>query len=340
MRTIAPYRLTAGALCAISLVAVAQQPYKVVDHWKIGGNGGWDYLLADAPNHRLYVTHNARVEVIDTTTGKAVGAVTGFKSTHGIALDAAGKFGYISDGAGNAVAVFDRSTLAVVATIPTEMNPDGIVFEPVTKTVWAFNGRSQSASVIDTATRSVVATIKLPGKPEFPQVDGKGTVFVNIEDKNTIVRLNAADKKITATWPLASCDSPSGLSYDAQGARLFSVCDGKKMAVTNAATGAQLALVTIGDGPDAADYDAKNGLAFSSNGDATLTVVDTRNGYKVIQTVTTVKGARTMTYDSAADRIYLSSAQYGPAPAATTAAPRPRPAVLPDSFTILVVGRK
>ena len=188
-------RLFAAAVVFCLLAApvplVAQQPYHVIDHWKLGGEGGWDYLLADSSAHRLYVTHGARVEVIDTQTGKPVGAITGLHGTHGVALDNAGKFGYISDGGGNAVVVFDRSSLATVATIPAGTNPDGIVFEPATQTVWAFNGRSKDVTVIDAATRKVVATIPLPGKPEFPAVDGKGTVFDNIEDKNEIVRLDA-----------------------------------------------------------------------------------------------------------------------------------------------------
>ncbi len=332
--------LAAAAVCIAGSCAAAQQAYSVVDRWKVGGTGGWDYLLADPPQHRLYVTHGTQVDVLDTATGKSVGSLLGFKGTHGIALDSDGKTGYISDGGANAVVVFDRGTLATIQSIPAGGNPDGIVFEPATKTVWAFNGRTRNATVIDAATHSVVATVELPGKPEFPQVDGKGNVFVNIEDKNSIVLISAADKKIVATWPLNGCESPSGLAHDHAGARLFSVCDGSRMAVTDAKTGRQMALATIGNGPDAAGYDAKDGLAFSSNGDGTLSVVDTRNGYKTIQTLTTAKGARTMAYDSEADRIYLSSAAYGPAPAATVAVPRPRPSVLPDSFTILVVGRK
>ncbi len=335
LRTVAP-----GALSIASLCAAAQAPYKVIDHWKIGGTGGWDYLLADPPQHRLYVTHNARVEVIDTTTGKVVGSITDLKGTHGVALDPAGNFGYISDGGANEVVIFDRKTLATVAKVPTGVNPDGIAFEPSTKTIWAFNGRSKSVTVIDAQSRSVAATIELPGKPEFPQVGADGIVFVNIEDRNTIVRLSAADKKITATWPLPGCESPSGMAIDTGHARLLSVCDGKTMAVTDAASGKQLALAPIGDGPDAAGYSKEHDLAFSSNGDGTLTVVDARAGYKVLQTLPTIKGARTMAYDAGSDRIYLSSASYGPAPAATAATPHPRPAVLPDSFTIVVVGRK
>jgi YVTN family beta-propeller protein len=327
-----------GLLAAPVLLA-GQQPYRILDHWKIGGEGGWDYLIADSGAHRLYVTHGTRVEVVDTQTGKPVGSINGLQGIHGVALDTAGKFGYISDGRANAVVVFDRATLATVASIPAGTNPDAIIFEPATQTVWTFNGRSNDATVIDAATQKVVATIPLPGKPEFAVVDGKGTIYNNIEDKNQIVRLDAHTRKLTATWP-AGCDSPSGLAFDIPGARLFPVCDGKKMAVVDSSTGKVLATPAIGDGPDAAGWDAKNKLAFASSGDGILSVVDASStDYKTIETLPTQRGARTMTYDSGADRVYLVTAEFGPRPDPTPQNPRPRPAIVPGSFTILVVGR-
>jgi YVTN family beta-propeller protein len=335
------------AVCAVLAVApgltayAADGPYAVVDKWVIGGQGGWDYLLADPSMHVVYLTHGQRVEVVDTKTGKAVGAITELKGTHGIALDTDGRYGYISDGQANAVVVFDRKTYAKVGSVATGTNPDGITFEPVTKTVWAFNGRSNDASVIDAATKKVVATIKLSGRPEFPAPDGKGTVFVNIESKNSIVKLDAKALKVTAEWPLTGCESPSGLAMDTAGRRLFSVCDGKKMAVTSADSGKVIKLVEIGDGPDAAGFDAKNQVAFSSNADGTLTVVDAKGSdYKVIQNVATPKRARTMSFDPSTGRVYLLAAEYGPAPAASAENPRPRPTVVPGSYSVIVVGKK
>jgi YVTN family beta-propeller protein len=326
----------------------AQQPYKILDRWKIGGDGGWDYLLADPPAHRLYITRGPQVLVLDTSTGKQIGAIAGMHGTHGIALDDAGKFGYISDGGGNAVVVFDRATLATVATIPTGgQNPDGIVFEPVTQTVWAFDGRSKDAAVIDAATRKVVANIPLPGKPEFPAVDGKGLVFDNIEDKNEIVRLDALGDKSAkgpwghrfAEWPLKDCDGPSGLAFDVAGARLFAVCD-KHMAVVDSNTGKALGNASIGDGPDAAGWDAAHKLAFASCGEGVLAVVDASTpSYATIETLPTQRGARTMAYDSATDRVYLVTADFGPAPSPTADNPHPRPALIPGSFTVIVIGR-
>jgi YVTN family beta-propeller protein len=328
------------ALCASASFAIAQQPYTVIDHWKIGGAGGWDYLLADPSAHRLYVTHGPRLEVLDTETGTIVGAITGLTATHGVALDEDGQFGYISDGGANAVVVFDRRTLSKVASIPAGTNPDGIVFEPVTRTVWAFIGRSKNVTVIDTKSRSVVATVQLPGKPEFPQADGNGNVFDNIEDKNSIVALDARSRSLRATWPLTGCESPSGLAIDREHERLFAVCDGNKMGVVETKSGKQIGVAAIGDGPDAAGYDSRGQLAFASSGDGILAVVDAAHGYKTIEMLPTMKGARTMAYDEHADRIYVVTAELGPRPEATAANPRPRPSILPNSFQVIVVGRK
>jgi len=324
-----------------SMAALAQKPYSVLTQWKIGGEGGWDYLTSDPAAHRLYVTHGPRVEVLDSDTGKVVGSITGLKGIHGVALDDSGKYGYVSDGGANAVVVFDRTSFATVASIPAGTNPDGIVFEPKTKTVWAFNGRSSNATVIDTAERKVVATIPLDGKPEFPVADGTGTVFANIETKNEIVRFDAAAKKLTATWPLANCDSPSGLAIDREGYRLFAVCDGGKMAVVDATSGKTVANPAIGDGPDAARYDGTRKLAFSSNGGGTLTIIDAgKPGYPVLQTLATQRGARTMTLDTTTGRLFLATATFGERPAPTAENPHPRPAIVPGSFTVLVVGQK
>jgi YVTN family beta-propeller protein len=320
--------------------AIAQKLFSLQTKWIVGGEGGWDYLAVDPAMPRLYVTHGTRVEVLDTDTGKLVGNISGLKGTHGVTFDDTGKFGYISDGGANTVIVFARASFEKVTSIPAGTNPDGLVFEPHTKTVWVFNGRSNNATVIDSTDHTVITTIPLPGKPEFPTVDGGGTVFVNIEDKNEIVRLDAATKMVTATWQLTGCDSPSGMAIDVAGHRLFSVCDDKKMIVIDSASGKSLAMPVIGEGPDAAAYDTVHRLAFSSNGDGTLTVVDAgRNNCPVLQLLATQKGARTMAFDPRSGRIYLVSAEFGPRPASTPENPHPRPSVVPGSFTVLVVGR-
>lgn len=329
----------AGALLLPSPAAAQQQQYRIQHKWTIGDEGGWDYLTADPAAHRLYVTHGTRVEVLDTNTGKVTGSIQGLQGIHGVALDNSGKYGYISDGRAGQVVIFDRASLKKVDSIPVGTNPDGIVFEPVTKTIWAFNGRSSNVSVIDTATQKVVATIALPGKPEFPVADGTGTIFDNIETKNSIVRLDAKTRMLTATWPLKNCDSPSGLAIDRAKRRLFTVCDSKTMNVVDADSGKVLATPPIGEGPDAAGFDPVHKLAFSSNGEGTLTVVDaSKDSYPVIQTLATQKGARTMSLDPSAGRVYLITAQFAPRPA--NAAPHTRPTILPGTFTVLVAGRQ
>jgi YVTN family beta-propeller protein len=335
---IAPFA-AAALVCIVPSVAAAQQPYHVIAHWKIGGAGRWDYMHADAKAHRLYVSHGETVDVIDTHNGKKIGSITGLHGTHGIALDTDGKYGYISDGGGDAVVVFDRKTLAKVATVPAGQNPDGIVFEPVTHTVWAFNGRSNTATVISAYTNMEVATIPLPGRPEFPVADGRGNVYDNITSTSQIARFDAQTKRITAVWPIG-CNNPSGLAIDTHGHRLFSVCRNQKMSVIDYKTGKVLATPSIGNGPDGARFSEKHKLAFASCGEGVLSVVDaSAPDYPTIETLPTQRGARTMAYDSETDRIYLDTAEFGPAPAPTADNPHPRPQAVPDSFTILVVGR-
>lgn len=315
--------------------AAAQKPYHIESKWSVPGNGGWDYLTVDSAAHRLYIAHGTKVDIQDLDTGKTLGTIHGLKHCHGIVIAPDGKTGFISDGGSNEVVVFDPAKMAKVDRIPTGGNPDGMAYEPATETLWVFNGTSSNATVIDVAQRKAIATVGLPGRPEFPVADGTGAIFVNLEDKNAIARLDAKAQKVTATWPLAGCKAPSGLAFDKAGSRLFSVCDGKKMAVTDAKTGESLATPTIGNEPDAAGYDAKNKFAFSSNGDGTLTVVDAGHaGYPVAQTLATQKGARTMAFDETTGRIYLVTARAGKlAPGAKRAAP------VPGSFTVLVVGR-
>jgi YVTN family beta-propeller protein len=340
-RTFARSLFVAALVCAFSAVAPAgaQGPYKILDQWKLADNGWWDYLLVDSSAHRVYITRGDHVDAIDATSGKLLGAISGLHGTHGVALNPDGKVGYISDGGGNAVVVFDRSNFSTIATIPVGTNPDCIIYEPATNTVWAFNGRSHDISVIDAATRKVVATIPVPGKPEFAVADGKGNVYNNIEDKSEVLKIDAREHKVTATWP-AGCESPSGLAMDIAGNRLFPVCDGKKMSVIDAGSGKLLANPEIGDGPDAAGWSADHKLAFASCGEGVLSVVDASNStYKTIQTLPTKRGARTMAYDPATDRIYLVTAEFGPRPAATADNPRPRPAMIPGSFEVIVVGR-
>lgn len=341
-------RFASGWLVVVAAVvalhsngAWAQGPYRVTDTWKIGGDGGWDYLAVDPQSKLLYLTRGNHVMVLDTSTGKVTADITGLKGTHGVVFDTAGKYGYVTDGGANEVAVFDRKTNTIVKRVPAGTNPDGAVFEPVTQTVWAFNGRSKNATVIDANTQQVVATVALPGRPEFPVADGKGSVFANIEDTSQLVHIDAKTHTVLATWPLAPCEGPSGLAIDRKNGRLFSVCDGKVMAVVDSKSGKVVATPTIGNGPDAAAFDDKNALAFSSNGEGTLTVVhqDSPDSYSVVQNVTTKQGARTMALDLDTGKVYVVTADFGPRPAPTPENPRPRPSLVAGSFVVMVVGK-
>jgi YVTN family beta-propeller protein len=314
-----------------------------VNEWKIGGDGGWDYLSVDPQSKLLYVTRGNHVIAIDTNAGKQVADITGLHGTHAVVFSSDGVHGYITDGGSvNQVAEFNRQTKTIEKTISVGTGPDGAVFEPVTKTVWSFNRRSRDATVIDTATNTVVATVPLPGRPEFPVADGNGFVYDNIEDKSEIVSIDARTHTVTATWPVAPCESPSGLAIDRAHHRLFAVCDGGKMAVVDAESGKVIATPAIGDGPDAARFSDADQFAFSSNGQSgTLTVVheDDPDHYTVVQNLPTKAGARTLAMDPDGSHIYVVTAEFGPRPAPTPDNPRGRPPMVPGSFEVIVAGK-
>ena len=328
--------LTAGLLIA---AAFAAEGYKVINKIKIGGTGGWDYIALDNTNRRLYASHTGFVEVVDPDAGKVVGQITQLHGVHGIAVAPELNKGFISNGQSNSVTVFDLKTLAKLGEPATGQNPDSICYEPKTQRIFTFNGRSNDSSVINAKTNEIVATFPMGGKPEFCVVDGAGKLYVNIEDTAEVVEIDAAKPAVTRRAALAPAEGPSGLAIDVKNKKLFSVGDNKMMAVTDIATMKVVATPAIGTGPDAAGFDPGTGLAFSSNGDATLTIVKLVNGkYEAVDTVPTVRGARTMTVDPKLHRVYLLSAEYGPAPAAKDGK-QGRAPVLPDSFQILVVGK-
>jgi DNA-binding beta-propeller fold protein YncE len=282
------------------------------------------------------------VIVLDAREGKQVGVIDGLSGVHGIALADDLHRGFISNGHANTVTVFDPATLKIEQTVDVgAKDPDAILYDPFSQRVFTFNGDSNDASVIEAKTGKLLGHVALPGRPEFAVSDGQGHVFDNIESKNELVEIDPRAMKVTAVWPLKDCDSPSGLAIDVAHHRLFSVCQNKVMAVTDSSNGKAIASVPIGEGPDAARYDAKRGLVFSSNGrSGTLTVAreETPDRYQVLVDMPTQKSARTMALDEASGRVYLSAAKFGSRPAPTKAEPHPRPAVRPGSFTILVAG--
>ena len=325
---------------AAMAVAAAASGYHVVKTYKVGGDGGWDYLTADASARRVYISRGTHVMVIDADSGKSVGDIADTQGVHGIALAPELGRGFTSNGREGTVSIFDIKTLATSSKVKVGDNPDAILYDPATKRVFTFNGRSQDSTAIDGATGKVLGTIKLDGKPEFAASDAKGMIYVNIEDKSELTAIDPNKLEVKAKWPLAPCEGPSGLSIDRKHHRLFVGCDNKMMAIVDADSGKVLATPAIGDGVDATTFDDETGLAFASCGqDAVLTVVKEEAGKWVAENVPTKKGARTLALDSKTHNIFTVTADFGPRPAATTDNLRPRPPMLPDSFVVLVVGK-
>jgi len=315
--------------------------YHLLKKLPLGGEGGWDYLTLDSASRRLYVSRGTRVAVIDADSGAAVGEIPGTAGVHGVALVPDAHRGYTSNGRSSTITIFDTGTLAVVGEVKsTGDNPDAIMYDPASRRVFAFNGRGKNATAIDAAAGTVAGTVPLDGKPEFAVADGKGRVFVNIEDKNQVSVIDAKALRVEKSWPIAGCDEPTGMALDRKSGRLFVVCHSKIMAVLDAETGRVVASVPIGEGVDAAAWDPSTSLAFASNGEGTLTVVkqDGPDAYHVVETAATQRSARTMALDETTHRVYLAAAEFGTPPAATAEQPRPRAPMVPGSFTILVLG--
>lgn len=307
----------------------------------VGGSGGWDYLTLDSSAKRLYVPRSDRVLVMDLD-GKPVGEIKGTDGVHGVALAPGLDRGFTSNGRSNTITIFKLSTLEVLGQVKaTGEGPDAILFDPSSNRVFSFNGRGKNATVLDARKGEVVGTLSFGHKPEFAATDGKGHVFVNLEDSAEVALIDATTLTVEKRWSLAPVQDPTGMAIDLKHNRLFIVGGNKLMAVMDAGTGKVVATPAIGAGADAATYDAELGMVFSSNGEGTLTVIrqEGADHYATLEQVPTRRSARTMALDEKTHRIYLPAADFTPAPAPTPEAPRPRPTAVPNSFQILVVGR-
>jgi DNA-binding beta-propeller fold protein YncE len=326
---------------AAVVLAAAGPGYHVVKTSQLGGDGGWDYLTVDATKRRLYISRSTHVMVVDVDSGKSVGDIPDTPGVHGIALAPELGRGFTSNGREGTVSIFDIKTLATSSKVKVGDNPDAILYDPVTKRVFTFNGKSQDSTAIDAAKGTVLGTIKLDGKPEFAASDGKGEVFVNIEDKSELVAIDPNKLEVKAKWPLAPCTEPSGLAMDRKNRRLFVGCDNKMMAIVNADSGKVLATLPIGEGVDATAFDDETGFAFASCGEGVLTVVHEESSDKFIlaENVPTQQGARTMALDSKTHNVFSVTAKFGPPPAPTEDNPHPRRSIVPDSFVVLVIGK-
>jgi DNA-binding beta-propeller fold protein YncE len=335
--------MVAGWVQMNQAVAAPLESYEVVARYAIGGSGGWDFLSVDEERARLYVSRGDHVQVVDTRSGKIVGNLSGTAGVHGIAVAQNLGLGFTSNGRSDSVTVFDLNTFSVVETIGvTGANPDAILYDPTSNRVFTFNGRSANVTAIDATTRKVVGTLAVSGKPEVAVSDGRGHVYVNIEDKNSIAVIDVATLTVSKYWTLGSCDGPTGLAIDRQRERLFSVCHNKKMIVLDSRSGNVIMELPIGSQADGAAFDPELSLAFSSNGDGTVTIVKSGDSGQiaVVDTVGTQKSARTIALDSITHRVYLPAASFALPPPPTPEQPKPRTPMIPESFVILVLAPK
>ncbi len=337
--------ITAILLSALTTISVHAQTsnFQLIKKTVIGGEGGWDYLSVDSENRRLYISHSTQVEVLNADTHEKIGVIPDLKGVHGvIAVPASGR-GITTNGRSNSATIFDLKTLKPIVELPTGKNPDALLYDSFSKRVFIFNHSDVTTTAIDIAEGKVVGTIDLGGSAlEAGASDEKGTIFVNLEDSSEIVAFDAKTLVVKSKWKISPCEEPTGLAIDTKTNRLFSVCHSGVMMVINATTGKTVAEVPIGKRVDGAVFNPKKKLAFSSNGEGTITVVKevSASEFKVIETIKTEVGARTIAYDPKTQHVFVSTAEYGETPAATAEVPNPRPKVIPGTFMILEYGIK
>jgi DNA-binding beta-propeller fold protein YncE len=340
--------MAVAAIAIVAFVAHARRasddgPYKVIKTAKVGGNGGFDYVYADDAGRKLYIPRTgdgARVTVFNLDTLEPVGEIPN-ANARGAAVDPKSGHGFASS---KPVVMWDTKTLSVIKTIDVDGGPDGILFDPFNERVYVFSHRAPNATVIDAKDGSVVGTIDLGGAPEQAVTDGKGHLYVDLEDKDAIAAVDASTMKVTAKYDVAGkCGGPGGLAFDVKNHILFASChDPQNMAILNSEDGKIITTLPIGNGTDGATFNPKTMEAFSSQRDGTLTVIkeNSPTDFVVEQNAQTMPSAKTLTLDTKTNHILLIGAEFGPPATPAPAGGRPaRGPMLPDSFTILVVGK-
>ena len=332
----------AGSAQGVKAKGEPAKSYRVLQKIPIPGDGGYDYLYLDDSAKRLYVSHGTEVAVLDATSGAMVGTIAGLAGVHGISVVPGIGKGFITNGKSGMVTVFDPKTLKSTGEIKsTGKNPDALIYDPSSRRLFVFNHSSGQVTAIYPATNVVTATIDVGGALEFARADGQGSVWVNVEDRSEIARIDSRKMAIAGRFPLAPCAEPTGLALDTKNSRLFVGCGNNMMAVVNASSGKVITTLTIGPGVDGTDFDATTGDVFNACGkDGTLSVIhqDAADKYHVVQNLRTQLRARTLAVDSTSHRAFLSAAQFGDTPAPSPADPKPRPPTLPGTFVVLVVG--
>ena len=325
-----------------SISTTYSQTYKVSKKISSPGNEGWDYLAVDDVAQHLFLSHGNSVNVIDLKSDKTIAIIPDTKGVHGIAIANDLNKAFISNGKDNSVSIINLSTFELIEKVKIDgIKPDAILYDTFSKRVFSYNADSKDATVIDALTNKVVKKIPLGGNPEFSVTNNKGLIYVNIEDTNEIKTIDASSLNIVNTWSIAPGVEPSGLAIDLETNRLFSVCSNKLIIILDAKTGKIIKALPIGDGCDGVAFDAKSKLAFSSNGEGTVTVVkeNNANSFSVVETVKTQRGAKTIALNHTTHQLYLPTAEFGIKPQPTPQNPKPRAGIKPDSFTVLVVER-
>ncbi|MGH7603287.1 MAG: YncE family protein [Gemmatimonadaceae bacterium] len=321
--------------------SVQAQSYTITHTYTLGGPGGWDYVVPDAPHHRLFIGRSNRLMVVDMNDGHLIGEVPGINGAHGAAIVPGTHLGYATSGNDSSIVTFDTRTYRPTGRIHAAEDADAIIYDRVSKRVFSFNGDANSSTVVDARKGTLITNIPLGGKPEDGVSAGNGMVYVNLTDSSRIVEVDARNAKLTGkNWSTAPCKNPVAMAIDIRHQRLFSGCRSGVMAISDYKTGRVVTTVPIGRGVDGAGYDPITRDAYASNADGTLTVIhqDTPDTYHVAENVQTAQGARNMGIDAATHRIYVVSAKFGPVPAESTATnPRRRPPIVPGTFTVMVV---
>jgi DNA-binding beta-propeller fold protein YncE len=314
--------------------------YHLIDTRMLGGEGGWDYLTFDEASRHLYISHATHVVVYDVDNMKIVGDIAHTEGVHGIAVASEFGHGFISNGKSNTVLMFDLKNLDTLMRISVGQKPDAIIYDPFSKTVIACNGGSENATIIDASTGRVKATIQLGGGPEFAVSDLSGNIYINIEDKNEVVKIDMKNFKVLHHWSLGAGEGPTGIAMDMKTHRLFIGCANKMMVIVNSENGKVIAKLPIGKGVDAVVFDAQKQEAISSNGEGTLSIIKeiSKDKFEVAETVPTQAGARTEALDVKTHALYLVTSDFGLAPEPTKEHPHPRPSLLPNTFRLLKFG--
>lgn len=326
-----------SAIMMMGVIGFAQNNFRVLKTFRIASSGGWDYLQPGPVNNWLYVSHGTQVNILNKITGDSVGIIENTTGVHGIAFDTISGKGFTSNGGLNNVFVFDINSNKILAQIPTGHNPDAIIYESFSKKIITCNGSSKNLSIIDPVKNLLIDSVPVGGKPETAVSDGKGKLFVNIEDKNEIVVINTSTFKVINRWSIAPGDGPTGLAMDTKTKRLFAGCE-KLLVVIDATNGKIIDKIIIGDGCDGVAFDPDSGNIYTSNGaDGTMSVIHEQNASKfvLVQNVVTKKGARTIAFDKDTHHIYMPTAEFEP----MEAGQKGRPKMKPGTFQVLVVGK-